>query len=273
MLETDLQRQLSLCLTLLKLAPYSDRITVTQLDAYGIIEAGLKSQVLQRVGDDTIGLAPRHAAAMTYYRNNILHVLALPSLLACCFLSTARLRVADLQRLAWRIYPYICAELFLRWDETELEAVVLANLRAMRAAGVLSSDEAEGEWSAAPATSAEAVQLSLLAQPTLQTIERYYLAIALLLRAGSGTLTQVDLERRCQEMAQRMVTLYGFYSPEFFDRSLFEGFLGLLRRRGVIRADAEGKLVFDAVLDRIADDAQLVLSEQLRHSILQVAHS
>jgi hypothetical protein len=40
----------------------------------------------------------------------------------------------------------------------------------------------------------------------------------------------------------------------------------------VIRADATGKLTFDEVLERIADDAQLVLSEQLRHSILQLVH-
>jgi glycerol-3-phosphate O-acyltransferase len=272
MLEADLQRQLTLCLTLLKLAPYSDRITVTQRDAAGIIEAGFKAEVLQRIGTDTIGLAPRHAAAMAYYRNNILHVFALPSLLACCFLSNARLRAADLQRLAWRIYPYICAELFLHWDETELEAVVLANLRALRATGLLSSDESEADWSAAPATSAEAAQLPVLAQPTRQIIERYYLAIALLLRAGSGAVTQAELEKRCQQMAQRMTTLHGLHSPEFFDRSLFESFLSLLRRRGVIRADGEGKLVFDEALDRIADDAQLVLSEQLRHSILQVVH-
>ena len=272
MLEADLQRQLSLCLMLLKRAPYSDRVTVTALDAAGIIQAGFKAQVLQRVAGDTIGLAPRHAAAMAYYRNNILHVVALPSLLACCFLSNARLRGADLQRLAWRIYPYISAELFLRWDEAEIEAVVLANLRALREVALLSSDEAEQDWSAAPAASAEAVQLSLLAQPTLQTVERYYLAIALLRQAGSGALTQAELEKKCQQMAQRMVTLHGFYSPEFFDRSLFEGFLSLLRRRGVIRADGDGRLVFDEMLDRIADDAQLVLSEQLRHSILQVVH-
>jgi glycerol-3-phosphate O-acyltransferase len=69
-----------------------------------------------------------------------------------------------------------------------------------------------------------------------------------------------------------MVTLYGFYAPEFFDRALFEGFLTLLRRRGVIRADSESRLLFDEVLQRIADDAQLVLSEPLRHSILQVTH-
>jgi glycerol-3-phosphate O-acyltransferase len=116
------------------------------------------------------------------------------------------------------------------------------------------------------------MQLSLLAQPMLQAIERYYLAIALLLRAGSGQLAQAELGTRCQQMAQRMETLYGFYSPEFFDKSLFEGFIGLLRRRGVLRADAQGHLVFDEELARIAADAQLVLSEQLRHSILQVVH-
>jgi glycerol-3-phosphate O-acyltransferase len=116
------------------------------------------------------------------------------------------------------------------------------------------------------------MQLSLLAQPMLQTIERYYLAIALLIRAGSGTVTQAALEQRCQQMAQRMVTLYGFYSPEFFDRTLFEGFIDLLRARDVLRLDGEGKLAFDGVLTRIASDAQLVLSEALRHSILQVTH-
>ena len=116
------------------------------------------------------------------------------------------------------------------------------------------------------------MQLSVLAQPMLQTLERYYLAIALLLNAGSGQITHAELGRKCQDVAQRIVTLYGFYSPEFFDRSLFDGFLGLLRRRGVIRTDGEGRLVFDEVLGRVAEDAQLVLSEQLRHSILQVVH-
>jgi hypothetical protein len=41
----------------------------------------------------------------------------------------------------------------------------------------------------------------------------------------------------------------------------------------VIRAGAGGRLEFDEVLVRVAQDAQLVLSEQLRHSILQIMHS
>jgi glycerol-3-phosphate O-acyltransferase len=127
-------------------------------------------------------------------------------------------------------------------------------------------------WGRPPPTSEAAMQLSLLAQSTIQTIERYYLAIALLVQAGSGAMTQKQLEERCQLMAQRMTMLYGFNSPEFFDPSLFENFIDLLRARGVVRTDDSGRLLFDEVLIRVAADAQLVLSEQIRHSILQVTH-
>jgi glycerol-3-phosphate O-acyltransferase len=67
-----------------------------------------------------------------------------------------------------------------------------------------------------------------------------------------------------------MNMLYGFNSPEFFDRSLFGNFIDLLRERGVIRGGAGANLEFDEVLVRVAADAQRVLSEQIRHSILQV---
>ncbi len=117
------------------------------------------------------------------------------------------------------------------------------------------------------------MQLSLLAQATIQTIERYYLAIAQLVRAGSAQISQSDLERRCQLTAQRMAMLYGLNSPEFFDRTMFENFLDRLRARSVIRICGGGLIEFDEVLMRVEADAQFVLSEQIRHSILQVTHT
>jgi glycerol-3-phosphate O-acyltransferase len=59
-------------------------------------------------------------------------------------------------------------------------------------------------------------------------------------------------------------------SPEFFDKSLFRNFFDLLRRRNVIHPAADGKLQFGEPLLAVSTDAQLVLSEQIRHSILQV---
>src|SRR5690606_29071516 len=180
MLEDDLARQLAMQLKLLRAAPYAAHATITDLAAPAIVALGFERGLLCRLDGGAVGLAPRHAAAMAYYRNNVLHVFAMPSLLACCFLSTAKLRTADVLRLAGRIHPYVSSELFLRWSEEQIAGEVQRQLEALRGAGLLlqDGDDPQG-WCAPPAASAEAMQLSVLAQPMLQTLQRYYMAIAL----------------------------------------------------------------------------------------------
>ncbi len=274
--EADLLRQLDLHLSLLRDCPYSDRVTVTALVSAEIVAYGESMKVVSRrkhpLGD-LVQMSDEAAVLATYYRNNVLHLVALPSLIACVFLGNSAMRRDDIHRLARRIYPYISAELFLPWTEKELPAAIDTVLAALGRHGLIESAAGGAEWRRPAPTSAEAMQLSLLAQATLQTIERYYLAISLLLKAGSGEITQSTLEERCHLMAQRMGLVYGFNSPDFFDRALFENFIDLLRERGVVRSPAAGRLEFDGVLERVAEDAQLVLNEEIRHSILQVTHS
>jgi len=275
MLETDLESQIQTMMTVLKAVPYADRVTMTGQSASEVIQYGVELKVITREehrAGNIVRMSPEHAVLATYYRNNVLHLFAMPSLIACCFLSNSAMRTEDVQRLASRIYPYIAAELFLRWTEDVLPGVVEHALQALASLGLLDSSTDGTLWQRPAPTSAAAMQLSLLAQSTIQTIERYYLAIALLIRAGSGVITQKLLEDSCQLMAQRMTMLYGFNSPEFFDASLFENFIDLLRSRDVVRTDDQGRLLFDDVLMRVETDAQLVLSEQIRHSILQVTH-
>jgi len=276
LVEADLLRLLDLSLALLKDCPYSERVTVTALASAEIISYGESMKVLTRLRHplgDLLQMSDQSAVLATYYRNNVLHLFALPSLIACAFAGNAMLHRDDIHRLAWRIYPYIAAELFLRWREDELPAVIDQVLAALARRGLIEPSADGREWRRAAPTSGEAMQLSLLAQLTLLTIERYYLTIALLLRAGSGQITQAVLEDRCQLMAQRISMLYGFNSPEFFDRTLFENFIDLLRERGVVRSSGAGRLEFDEVLVRVAQDAQVVLNEEIRHSILQVTHA
>ena len=235
-----------------------------------VLRLQLISREPHKLGD-VVKMSDQSAQLIAYYRNNVLHLFALPSLVACAFISNSMLRTEDIQRLAWRVYPYVASELFLRWREEELASVVEGVLAALAENGVLQSNEDRSAWMRPPPDSPAALQLSLLAQATLQTIERYYLAISMLLKAGSGVITQKALEQDCQLAAQRINMLYGFNSPEFFDRALFGNFIDLLRERRVIRVGEGGNLEFDEVLVRVAADAQLVLSEQIRHSILQVS--
>jgi glycerol-3-phosphate O-acyltransferase len=273
--EADLVRQVELYRDLMREAPYSPLVTVTAQNGVEVMRYAESMGMLERQPHplgDILRMTAERAILATYYRNNVLHLFAMPSLIACCFLANAVLRTDDVQRLAARIYPYVAAELFMRWTEEELDGIVERALAALAGLGLLEGGGDSQLWRRPAPTSEAAMQLSLLAQSTIQTIERYYLAIALLVRAGSGEITQTLLEQRCQLMAQRMTMLYGFNSPEFFDPSLFENFIDLLRARGVVRVGDTGRLLFDDVLIRVAADAQLVLSEQIRHSILQVTH-
>jgi len=273
--QPDLVRQLELYRALLTTFPYSERVTVTALSGEEMLVYGESLRVITREPHalgDIVRMGVDSAVLATYFRNNVLHLFALPSLVACVFVSNARASTLDIQRLAWRIYPYVAAELFLRWSEAELPAVVAGVLECLAGHGLIEPDPEMDGWRRPPPASAQAMQLSLLAQATLQTIERYYMVVAQLAMAGSGAIDQATLEVRCQQTAQRMTLLYGLDSPEFFDRTLFANFIALLRARGVIRAGEDGKLDFGEVLLRVAQDAQFVLSEQLRHSILQIMH-
>ncbi|HET7203712.1 MAG TPA: glycerol-3-phosphate 1-O-acyltransferase PlsB [Steroidobacteraceae bacterium] len=274
--EADLVRQLELYASLLRQAPYSPRVWVTPLDGQSMVRHCESLRMLQRQAHplgDVVGMTEADAVLASYYRNNALHLLLMPSLIACAFLNNASVPHADLHRLARRVYPYVADEYFLRWSEAELPGVVDELLEDLLNHGLITASEDRGEWHRPPAEASEAVQLSVLARVTVPILERYYLAISLLLRAGSGRLTQEALERQCQLTAQRMAMLYELNSPEFFDRALFGNFVQRLAERNVLAIGPDGKIEFvPAVLEAVASDAQLVLHEQIRNSILQVVH-
>jgi glycerol-3-phosphate O-acyltransferase len=274
--EADLARQLELYASLLRQAPYSPRVWVTGTDGAAMIRYGESLGILRRQPHelgDVVQMSVEKSILTSYFRNNALHLLLMPSLLACAFLSNPTVPRADLQRLARRVYPYVADEYFLRWSEEELPGVVDELLEDLLNHGLLTANEDRSVWYQPPAETPEAVQLSVLAQVTVPILERYYLALALLLKAGTGRLSQESLERQCQLMASRMALLYEINSPEFFDRALFQNFLALLRERKVLRVDEEDRLEFEAaMLEAIVSDAQMVLNEQVRNSILQVVH-
>jgi len=274
--EADLSRQLELYASLLRKVPYSPQVHVTNADGAAMIRYAESLGILRRQQHelgDVLQMPVDQSILSSYFRNNVLHLLLMPSLLACPFLSNAVVPRDDLRRLARRVYPYVADEYFLRWPEGELHRVVDELLEDLLNHGLLTASDDRSEWRRPPAQSPEAVQLSVLAQATMPILERYYLALALLLKAGPGRLTQEALERQCQLMAQRMAMLYEINSPEFFDKSLFQNFLGLLRERQVLSVGDEDKIEFDVgMLEAIVSDAQVVLNEQVRNSILQVVH-
>lgn len=269
----ELRRQLQLSLDLIRSFSYADSVTVPELTPDEIIAHGEKLGVISRTTHpmgDVIHMAEQTAVLLTYFRNNILHLLAVPASVACCFIQGRELPLAELQRLVSLIYPYMAKELFLKWTEDEVDSATARAIDTLVEFGLLTRKRRGKTLKRPRAGSAEAYQLMMLGQTMVPMLQRFYLVIAILVQHGSGTLSRVQLERMCELSAQRLSMIYGLHSPDFFNKSLFHDFISKLQELGVLRRNGDGFLEFDENIIGIGADARLVLGEQIRHSILSL---
>ena len=269
----SLARVLDLYQNLLRAVPYSPHTTLPDGNGEALIsyvkELGLLAEQKDALGN-ILYLDEQNAVLMTYYRNNVMHIFALPALLASFFQSSSRISREQILRFTEALYPYLRAELFIRWEPEELEAVIDRWLAAFVEQGLLKLD---GETYVRPAPSSrQFVLLTLLARVIVQTLQRFYMAISLLLNSGQNTLDAEELETLCTIMAQRLSILHGLNAPEFFDKSLFRHFIKSLQDQDVLRQDDAGKLGYHDKLGELAEGvAKRVLPAEIRLSIRQVA--
>ncbi len=276
MAEADLVRQIDLCLSLLRKVPYSDLVTLPEMDGAEVLAYGEELGVVarrQHVLGDVIALEGVEAVLMTYSRNNVLHLLALPSMIACCFLDNKAMTELEVMRLCKLAFPFIEGELFLSLSDEAFSSQIRSMISQLVDHDLLTRSDDGTTLVRPPSQSFAAVQLSVLAQSLLQTVERYYLVITVLLKHGSGALPQRELERECQLVAERMSMLHELDAPEFFDKRLFSGFIERLKQSGIVSIDGQNCLAFDDRISDVERDARMVLSDRIRHSILQVTHA
>ena len=269
----ELRAQLQLSLDLLRNFHYSDSVTVPDWSPDEIIAHGEQLDAISRTSHpmgDVIHMAETTAVLLTYFRNNILHLLAVPASVACCFIQGRELPLAELQRLVRLIYPFMRKELCLKWPEEDVDAVTRDAVDALVEQGLLIRHKRGKVLERPRAGSAKAYQLMMLGQSMVPMLQRFYLVIAILVQHGSGTLTRARLEQMCQLSAERLSMIYELHSPDFFNRTLFHDFIRKLQEQDVLRRNEDGLLEFDEDIVDIGTDARLVLGEQIRHSILSL---
>ena len=274
--ERDLLAQIALSKTLLAEMPYSDRFTVTPHSPAEIIAHGEEIGVLRRVPHplgDVLSVDEETAVLLSYFRNNVIHLFTASSWIACCFQHNRRMSRRTLVRLGRTVYPFLQAELFLPWSEDEFAERIdrIADLFVREGLLQQNNDEDGGVLQRSQGQSDEVFRLRAIGHTLQQAFERYYIAISVLVKNGPGTLGAAELESLCQLAAQRLSLLYAPAAPEFFDRSLFRGFIQKLREMKLVWPDQNSKLVFDDRLDVWAKDAKLILGRELRHTIERVS--
>ncbi|MEM7080638.1 MAG: hypothetical protein AAF513_18620, partial [Pseudomonadota bacterium] len=203
------------------------------------------------------------AVLMTWYKNNVVHTLALPSLIACLLINRRRGISADqIPRMVERVYPYLCEE--LSCDPADIDQA----LAVMLDRGLICQD-ADGVLRPPSPSEADHRQLALLAKLVSQNLERMYIVIQQLAIEPSS---REALRRAAQQLAKRISRVYGINAPEFFDLRLFDAFIDGMIRRGIVSADEEGLLTYDNSLKDVLRAAEFVIEPQIRYGVLASAN-
>jgi glycerol-3-phosphate O-acyltransferase len=256
-------KQLDTYRSLAQAAPYDDRIEITTLSGREMIAYGLKLKLIKRVNHllgDMITIEDGQGILLTYFRNNILHMFIMPSLIASLVQHNGRISREEIGSVIQTLYPFLQAELFLKWDTHMLEKLIDQQLKALINAELVLDDGSNTLYSPQP-NSESYNQLSVLAAPVQQSLERYFMTVTLLVQQGSGRISSKQVEDLCHLLGQRLGVLYEFNSPEFFDKALFRSFVSALAELKYITI-LDGLINFDHRLINMAQDARLVLNAE-----------
>jgi glycerol-3-phosphate O-acyltransferase len=273
MAENDLLAQLELTKSLFQELPYSDRVTITPMNPQGIVGYGEQMGWIRRVRHplgDVLVTEGEQAVLLSYFRNNVLHLNAAAAWVAACFLNNRRMSRSSVLRLGKLIYPFIQGELFLPWDQDGFAQQVQETIEFFVRRGILEASSEGRVLERGPGQDDGAYQLRVIARSMLQAFERYYIAIAALVKNGPHTMSSGELETACTLTAQRLGLLNELSAPEFFDKALFRGFIQKLREVKVVWTDEAGKLDFSDALEDMVRDARVILAREVRHSILKI---
>ena len=275
--EKDLADMVELYRDMILVQNYSKRIIMTKRSGVEQIKHAETLKLLQRrtheLGD-ILYLDDKLAISMTYYRNNTLHLLALPSLIACCFFNVRSQTRDEIINLVSLAYPFVQKELFLIWDKkTELSEAIDNTLIFLQESGLLIWDETNDSYSRPSSSTKASTKLTLLAEIISPILEVYYLTLALLSRRSqkeeNKRVPKDELQKTCILMAQRVAMIHELNSPDYSDKNLIANFIDTLIHMDyltVYDSDIEYSDVFEKTDKRI----RLLLPKNMRSNILQM---
>ncbi|MCO6546217.1 MAG: glycerol-3-phosphate 1-O-acyltransferase PlsB [Gilliamella sp.] len=217
-------------LKLLKKIPYSDLITVPDQTAQELFEHAKemgKFVITTDAAGEIVGLTDEQAVLMTYYRNNIQHLLIIPAIVARILLKQNQISSGEILDQVKLLFPLIKSELFLYHNEEQLTEYVNKIIKTYAELSLInySSDKLT-------ANSLKISGLQLLASSSRDTLQRYAIAFSLLQK--DPTVSRATLEKEAQLIAERLSVLHGINAPEFFDKGVFSILVASLREQGYL---------------------------------------
>jgi glycerol-3-phosphate O-acyltransferase len=272
--EHALHRLLAHYQALLRDAPYAESTIACALDARQMVAYVERLGIIERITHpfgDLIRAPAAQASRLAYFRNNVLHLFALPALIACLLSHNRCLAGPRIGEAVSGLYGLMGAELFLPWTSVTLPAAVEKVIDVFLARGLLRRSAQPGRLAAPDPNRQEFAELRLIGETVRPMLERHFLTLALLQHSGSGRLSRRALESDCYLLAQRLALLYEANTPEFSEKSLFSALIANLIELDLLQEDETGLLRFDQRMMMLLAHVERVLPAEARQAIRRMA--
>lgn len=275
--EEDLLLLLDKLLTLMRVTPYSADVVLPEGEAREILRRAMsvaKVERFQHPGGDVIHVDEVESVLLGYYRNNVLHLVAVPSLVAAFYQHNERLKEGDLRRAVRHMYPFLAKEFFLRFQGAESDAYIDQVIESFVSEKLLFREtDPEGVFLRRPdVTSRDLATLHILARAVGKILERFAISSVLLAKqGGSGPVDNREIDRQCQLMAQRTALLSGSMDGSLNDHSLHQAYFNRLEELGYVKKNENMELLLNPGMLDVAESSMMLISDDIRQSIWRMA--
>ena len=223
---------------LLQKVPYSDLVTIPDQTPEELFEHAKQMGKFIITTDEVgemVGLTPEQAVLMTYYRNNIQHLLIIPAIVARILLKHNRISSLEVIEQVKLLFPLIKSELFLYHNDEQLTEYVNNIIATYAELNLInySPDKLTLNY-------LKISGLQLLASSSKDILQRYMIAFSLLQKDPS--ISRATLEKEGRLIAERLSVLHGINAPEFFDKGVFSILVASLREQGYLDDKDEANL-------------------------------
>lgn len=214
--------------------------------------------------EDVMGLmvylTEQNAAALSYFRNNMLHMLVLPSLVAISIVRLKRATTEEIYAICSALYPLLKQDFFLPWSSEEVGEQASIWINFMLENDFVNQHEGyyqEGE---------RENELKGLSKHIEDTLIRYFIAGKVLIDAPEKQVPKKDYQTNCLALAQRFARIHGIQSPDFHDVRMFDSVLIVMRLSGdIVEDDGEIEIIRD--FSSIMKRGESLLSSEVRRDL------
>jgi len=242
MSKSELLSHLAFFLTLQRVAPYSDELTIPCDDAEALLEHVIslnKLTIEQDSFGDIVSLTDSAKLEMRYYRNNILHAYVIHALVCRSLARFTKLDQTAIIQNVQQVFEIIQPDFYLWQDNERVASQTQEVLTCLAELNIVKESKA-GFWSVIDCDDAKA-KVEIMGECIDEVLQRITIVTSLLSRLEP--MTKAKFEEQIVAIAKRLSVVNNINAPEFIDKKAQTLLVNSMKNLGYISIDDNNHVV------------------------------